>query len=95
MTAQELVFTNMRCMFVTRSVNSNLYWAMLGGRDSIFGIITPAVVKVSQGSSGQLHLDTENNRDSLHPRLLESRWIFWNILSINNHPKTYSTRTPV
>ena len=44
--ALEVVLANGRFVTATQLVNTDLYWAMLGGGGGTFGIITSAVVKV-------------------------------------------------
>lgn len=41
-----VVLASGRFVTATQSVNSDLYWAMLGGGGGTFGIISSAVVKV-------------------------------------------------
>ena len=46
--ALEVVTASGRFLTATPTVNSDLYWAMLGGGGGTFGVVTSAVVKVHE-----------------------------------------------
>lgn len=79
--------------FVTASptVNSDLYWAMLGGGGGTFGIITSAIVKVHPKVAVTTSVFNFTTSDSVSPdKFWQGVRAFWDEMPNYNAAKTYS-----
>lgn len=89
--ALEVVLANGRFVTATQSVNSDLYWAMLGGGGGTFGIITSAVVKVHRKVPVTTSSWTVMTSETVPA---EAFWelvkFFWKSFPSYNEAKTYS-----
>ncbi|KAF2627204.1 hypothetical protein BU25DRAFT_469653 [Macroventuria anomochaeta] len=92
--ALEVVLANGRFVTATQSVNSDLYWAMLGGGGGTFGIITSAVVKVHPKVPVTTSSWTVMTSETVSA---EAFWelvtFFWESFPTYNDAKTYSWGT--
>lgn len=92
--ALEVVLANGRFVTATQSVNSDLYWALLGGGGGTFGIITSAVVKVHRKVPVTTSTWTVMTSETVSA---EAFWelvkFFWNSFPAYNKAKTYSWGT--
>ncbi|KAF1846543.1 uncharacterized protein K460DRAFT_417601 [Cucurbitaria berberidis CBS 394.84] len=89
--ALEVVLANGRFVTVTPSVNSDLYWAMLGGGGGTFGIITSAVVKVHRKVPVTTASWTLMTSPTVTPdKFWEAVKFFWDSFPAYNEAKTYS-----
>ena len=89
--ALEAVLASGRFVTATQSVNSDLYWAMLGGGGGTFGIITSAVVKVHPKIPVTTSSWTVTTSETVSA---EAFWellrFFWDNFPTYNGAKTYS-----
>lgn len=89
--ALEVVLANGRFVTATQSVNSDLYWAMLGGGGGTFGIITSAIVKVHRKVPVTTSTWTVMTSETVST---EAFWelvkFFWKSFPSYNNAKTYS-----
>ena len=89
--ALEVVLANGRFVTATQLVNSDLYWAMLGGGGGTFGIITSAVVKVHRKvpvtTSSWSVMTSETVSADAFWELVK---FFWMSFPAYNKAKTYS-----
>ncbi|KAF3003537.1 hypothetical protein E8E13_005720 [Curvularia kusanoi] len=89
--ALEVVLANGRFVTATQSVNSDLYWAMLGGGGGTFGIITSAVVKVHRKVPVTTSTWTVMTSETVSAGAF---WdlvrFFWKSFPAYNEAKTYS-----
>ncbi|KAJ4350717.1 hypothetical protein N0V95_004503 [Ascochyta clinopodiicola] len=89
--ALEVVLASGRFVTTTPSVNSDLYWAMLGGGGGTFGIITSAVVKVHPKVPVTSSTWTVTTSETVSA---EAFWelfrFFWDSFPTYNEAKTYS-----
>jgi hypothetical protein len=89
--ALEVVLANGRFVTATQSVNSDLYWAMLGGGGGTFGVITSAVVKVHPKvpvtASSWTVMTSETVSSDAFWELVK---FFWKSFPAFNDAKTYS-----
>ena len=90
--ALEVVLANGRFVTATQTVNSDLYWAMLGGGGGTFGIITSAVVKVHPEkvpvtTSSWTVMTSETVSAEAFWELVK---FFWESFPAYNDAKTYS-----
>ncbi|KAJ4309494.1 hypothetical protein N0V94_008902 [Neodidymelliopsis sp. IMI 364377] len=89
--ALEVVLANGRFVTATPSVNSDLYWAMLGGGGGTFGIITSAVVKVHPRIPVTASTWTVMTSETVS---VDAFWklvkFFWDSFPTYNEAKTYS-----
>ncbi|KAJ4368361.1 hypothetical protein N0V83_006718 [Neocucurbitaria cava] len=89
--ALEVVLADGRFVTVTPSVNSDLYWAMLGGGGGTFGIITSAVVKVHRKVPVTVSTWTLLTSDTVtEDKFWEAVEFFWDSFPTYNSAKTYS-----
>ncbi|KAF2855742.1 FAD-binding domain-containing protein [Plenodomus tracheiphilus IPT5] len=89
--ALEVVLASGRFVTATPTVNSDLYWAMLGGGGGTFGIITSAVVKVHRKvpvTVTSWTLMTSESVSATH--FWEAFRFFWDQFPAYNEAKTYS-----
>lgn len=89
--ALEVVMANGRFVTATPTVNSDLYWAMLGGGGGTFGIVTSAVVKVHRNvpvTVGSWTLTTSETVSA--DAFWEAFRFFFENIPIYNAAKTYS-----
>ncbi|KAF3044483.1 hypothetical protein E8E11_002449 [Didymella keratinophila] len=89
--ALEVVLASGRFVTATQSVNSDLYWAMLGGGGGTFGIISSAVVKVHP----KIPVTTSSwNVMTSETVSAEAFWellrFYWDNFPVYNGNKTYS-----
>lgn len=87
----EVVLASGRFVSATQSVNSDLYWAMLGGGGGTFGIISSAVVKVHP----KIPVTTSSwNVMTSETVSAEAFWellrFYWDNFPVYNGNKTYS-----
>ncbi|KAF9694659.1 hypothetical protein EKO04_007679 [Ascochyta lentis] len=89
--ALEVVLASGRFVTATQSVNSDLYWAMLGGGGGTFGIITSAVVKVHPKVAVTASTWTVMTSETVSA---DAFWelvrFFWDSFPIYNTARTYS-----
>ncbi|KAJ4379551.1 hypothetical protein N0V86_004732 [Didymella sp. IMI 355093] len=89
--ALELVLANGRFVTATQSVNSDLYWATLGGGGGTFGVITSAVVKVHPKVPVTVSSWTVMTSETVSA---DAFWelvkFFWKSFPAFNEAKTYS-----
>lgn len=89
--ALEVVLASGRFVTATQSVNSDLYWAMLGGGGGTFGVLTSAVVKVHPripviASTWNVMTSETVSADAFW----ELVRFFWDSFPAYNKAKTYS-----
>lgn len=89
--ALEIVLASGRFVTATQSVNSDLYWAMLGGGGGTFGIISSAVVKVHPDIPVTTSSWTVTTSDNVSA---EAFWellrFYWDNFPVYNENKTYA-----
>ncbi|KAF1923894.1 uncharacterized protein M421DRAFT_404884 [Didymella exigua CBS 183.55] len=89
--ALEIVLANGRFVTATESVNSDLFWAMLGGGGGTFGIISSAVVKVHPKIPVTTSSWTVTTSETVS---VEAFWellrFYWDNFPVYNGNKTYS-----
>jgi FAD/FMN-containing dehydrogenase len=89
--ALEVVLASGRFVTVTPEVNSDLYWAMLGGGGGTFGIITSAVVKVHRKVPVTVSSWTIMTSESVTAeKFWEAFKFFFDSFPAYNEAKTYS-----
>ncbi|KAF2129387.1 hypothetical protein P153DRAFT_403119 [Dothidotthia symphoricarpi CBS 119687] len=89
--ALEVVLTSGRFVTVTPSVNSDLYWAMLGGGGGTFGVVVSAVVKVHRKIPVTTATWTIVTSDSVSEATFWKAFrFFWDSFPAYNEAKTYS-----
>lgn len=88
--ALEVVTANGRFVTATPSVNSDLYWALLGGGGGTFGIVTSAVVKVHRKVPVTVSTWTLTSDASTAGAFWEAVRFFWDQFPTYNAAKTYS-----
>lgn len=92
--ALEVVLASGRFVTATQAVNSDLYWAMLGGGGGTFGIITSAVVKVHPKVPVTTSSWTVMTSETVST---EAFWelvrFFWDSFPTYNNARTYSWGT--
>ena len=89
--ALEVVLASGRFVTATQTVNSDLYWAMLGGGGGTFGIITSAVVKVHPKIPVTASTWTIMTSESVSVNAFwELVKFFWDSFPAYNEAKTYS-----
>lgn len=89
--ALEVVLANGRFVTATPSVNSDLYWAMLGGGGGTFGVITSVVVKVHRKVPVTVSTWTVMTSETVTAdKFWEAFKFFWDQFPAYNEAKTYS-----
>ena len=89
--ALEVVLASGRFVTATQTVNSDLYWAMLGGGGGTFGIITSVVVKVHPKVPVTASTWTIMTSESVSAvAFWELVKFFWDSFPVYNEAKTYS-----
>jgi FAD/FMN-containing dehydrogenase len=89
--ALEVVLASGRFVTVTPEVNSDLYWAMLGGGGGTFGVITSAVVKVHRKVPVTTSSWTIMTSESVTAeKFWEAFKFFFDNIPVYNRAKTYS-----
>lgn len=89
--ALEVVLANGRFVTATPKVNSDLYWAMLGGGGGTFGVITSAVVKVHRKVPVTVSTWTLMTSETVTAdKFWEAFKFFWDNFPTYNKAKTYS-----
>lgn len=89
--ALEVVLANGRFVTATPSVNSDLYWAMLGGGGGTFGVITSAVVKVHRKVPVTVSTWTLMTSETVPAaKFWEAFKFFFDSFPAYNEAKTYS-----
>jgi FAD/FMN-containing dehydrogenase len=89
--ALEVVTASGHFVTATPAVNSDLYWALLGGGGSTFGIVTSAVIKALP----KVHVTTSTWTFAVSPTVSEDTFFeavefLWNMFPELNEAKTYS-----
>ncbi|KAF2258259.1 FAD binding domain-containing protein [Lojkania enalia] len=88
--ALEVVTASGRFVTATPTVNSDLYWAMLGGGGGTFGIVTSAVVKVHPKVSVTTSSFNFTSAGIATETFWEAVEFFWSEMPKYNAAKTYS-----
>lgn len=89
--ALEVVLASGRFVTVTPEVNSDLYWAMLGGGGGTFGVITSAVVKVHRKVPVTQSSWTIMTSEAVTvEKFWEAFKFFFDNIPVYNRAKTYS-----
>ncbi|CAN9201090.1 unnamed protein product [Alternaria alternata] len=89
--ALEVVLASGRFITVTPEVNSDLYWAMLGGGGGTFGVITSAVVKVHRKVPVTQSSWTIMTSEAVTvEKFWEAFKFFFDNIPVYNRAKTYS-----
>ncbi|RMZ72686.1 Restculine oxidase [Pyrenophora seminiperda CCB06] len=89
--ALEVVLASGRFITVTPQVNSDLYWAMLGGGGGTFGVVTSVIVKVHRKVPVTTSAWTVTTSETVTAdKFWEAFRFFYDNIPMYNRAKTYS-----